>query len=112
MAGICGIVQYNSEAPIDRVYLSAMTRELSMSRVDHGELVSDGSVGVGIQPFAGRLTGVACERVRDRQHLLAFHGNVYSREDLGLPKAGHADLVSNLLSLYSAKGMEFLKLIR
>jgi asparagine synthase (glutamine-hydrolysing) len=114
MAGICGIALSQREGLIDPEDLSSMTQGLPIAASYKGEIVYFGRVGMGIQPFPGRISGTASLELHEEPLVLAFHGNLYNWRELQLsagkdsdPKAIHA-----LLSLYQEHGIQFLQRLR
>jgi asparagine synthase (glutamine-hydrolysing) len=112
MAGICGIALSQREARIVPADLSAMTRALSSAAPYEGKFLQFDRIGMGIQPFPGRLTGTASLQLHGQQLLLAFHGNLYNSRDLRLQEYGDGEIPRGLLVLYSKRGIEFLEDLR
>jgi len=112
MSGICGIILNDRNRQVTRADLSPMVKALNFHGNDDGDSLSFGHVAIGAQKFPGRLAGVAHLSINGRPVSMAFHGSVYSLEEL-LPQRGkNFDLVAGLVDLYLNEGMEFLKQLR
>ena len=112
MAGICGIALSQREGLIDPEDLLAMTLALSAVTLHERKLVQLGRVGMGIQPFPGRLSGTVSLEFHGQPLVLAFHGNLYNRRELSLGGQGDADIIQALLSVYCKRGIQFLQQLR
>ena len=114
MGGICGIVSRDLQEVIGVADIASMMRGLNASSDDESESValSAPRVGLGAQPFPGRLSGVS-KLVHGINALgLAFHGSVYNMDELTVRADHHSDPIRKLLCMYVEQGIEFVRCVR
>ena len=82
MSGICGIVGNTDLHRESMTFLTSMVQELDPGRKGKGDVRIGGKVGIGVQPFAGRIAGIAELTQHGKTHMLGFHGSIYNLGDV------------------------------
>ncbi len=112
MSGICGIVFKDKNNRLSQGDVLSMVQALKVSEQGDSFTAALESVGIGAQGFPGRLTGIAERDLQGYPLVMAFHGNLYNLKDWVPAKSQGTEVISELLMLYTKKGMAFLQGLR
>jgi asparagine synthase (glutamine-hydrolysing) len=112
MGGICGIVFKDKNNRLSRWEVLSLVQALKVSEQGDSFTATLESVGMGAQGFPGRLTGVAEMQLQGQPLVMAFHGTLYNLKDWVPAKSQSTEVISELLTLYTKKGMAFLQGLR
>ncbi len=112
MSGICGITLSERTDQVRLSFLKPMVRELDLEGRSEGYKRVVGNTAFGVQPFPGRIAGLAELEEDGCTHILVFHGSVYNLSDV-LASTGSVDNpVSGMLTLALRGFIPFLKSLR
>ncbi|HWP45687.1 MAG TPA: asparagine synthase (glutamine-hydrolyzing) [Candidatus Limnocylindrales bacterium] len=112
MSGICGIVFNDKNNRLSQGDVLSLVQALKVSEQGDSFATTLESVGIGAQGFPGRLTGIAERELQGQPLVMAFHGTLYNLKDWVPAKNQSTEVISELLMLYTKKGMDFLQGLR
>lgn len=112
MSGICGIAFSERMPEHQFACLTPMLRELDRSTQASGRTRIGESIGVGVQAFSGRVSGIAELQEYGTPHVLAFHGSIYNLDEVLAPVREHDDLLVGLLAMALRGIQPFLRSLR
>jgi asparagine synthase (glutamine-hydrolysing) len=112
VSGVCGICFRSQAEQVHDGQLLPMVRSLDVAGYSDGSSLVSGRVGMGVQSFPGRLTGVAQRTSQGQVSILAFHGNIYNLKELIRAETPDFDIFAELFLLYLNHGIDFVQQLR
>ena len=112
MSGICGIALNDRAQQDSFAFLKPMVQELDPARKSQGHTKVGREIGMGVQSFSGRMSGVAQFPEHGGTHILGFHGSIYNLDDVLASSRQQDDPFMAMLELASRGIVPFLQSLR
>ena len=112
MSGICGIAFAENMNQQTFKCLTPMLRALDPLKQKNGLIHVSDSIGLAVQEFPGRLSGIAQEKHSHGESVFGFHGNIYNLSEVLYSESDCHDPLQGMLRLSLRDIESFLKSLR